>query len=91
MYLPTIWTVVHVIDEKSPLYRYTNKEIKNLDAFLYLLLNYHEESFAQKVYQIYSYDFDNLELDVKYVPSASFDEEGFTILDHDKLSEVEKM
>ena len=91
MYLPTIWTVVHVIDEKSPLYRYTNKEIQNLDAFLYLLLNYHEESFVQKVYQIYSYDFDNLELDVKYVPSASFDEEGFTILDHDKLSEVEKM
>jgi inward rectifier potassium channel len=91
MYLPTIWTVVHQIDEDSPLFKYSNKEIEKLDAFLYILVNYHEESFAQKVYQIYSYDFNKLELDVKYVPSASFDDEGFTVLDHDKLSEVEKM
>ena len=73
------------------MYKYSNEEIKNLDAFLYLLVNYHEESFAQKVYQIYSYDFDKLKVDVKYVPSYSFDEDGFTILDHEKLSEVEKM
>lgn len=91
MYLPTIWTVVHQIDENSPLFKYSNKEIQNLDAFIYILVNYHEQSFAQQVYQIYSYDFDKLELDVKYVPSASFDEEGYTVLDHDKLSEVEKM
>lgn len=91
MYLPTIWTVVHEIDEKSPLFNYTNKEIENLDAFLYILINYHEESFAQKVYQIYSYDFTKLKTGVKYVSSASFDEEGYTVLDHEKLSEVEKM
>jgi inward rectifier potassium channel len=91
MYLPTIWTVVHQIDENSPLFKYSNKEIEKLDAFLYILVNYHEESFAQQVYQIYSYDFDKLELDVKYVPSASFNDEGYTVLDHDKLSEVEKM
>ncbi|WP_298884551.1 ion channel [uncultured Polaribacter sp.] len=91
MYLPTIWTVVHEIDEKSPLFNYTNKEIENLDAFLYILINYHEESFAQKVYQIYSYDFTKLKTGVKYVSSASFDEEGYTVLDHEKLNEVEKM
>ncbi|WP_299670244.1 ion channel [uncultured Polaribacter sp.] len=91
MYLPTVWTVVHPINDKSPLFKYSNKEIKQLDAFLYILINFHEESFAQKVYQIYSYDFDKLEVDVKYVSSVSFDDEGFTVLDHEKLSEVEKM
>ena len=91
VYLPTIWTVVHQIDENSPLFKYTDKEIENLDAFLYILSNYHEESFSQKVYQIHSYDFDKLEFGVKYLPSASFDAEGYTVLDHDKLSEVEKM
>ena len=90
MYLPTVWTLVHEIDEKSPLFKYSNEEIKNLDAFLYILMNYHEESFAQKVYQIYSYDFDKLKLDVKYVPSFSFNKEGYTVLNHDKLSAVEK-
>ncbi|WP_159948904.1 ion channel [Polaribacter septentrionalilitoris] len=91
MYLPTIWTIVHQIDSNSPLYNYSNKEIQNLDAFLYILINYHEESFSQKVYQIYSYDFDKLAVNVKYVPAADFDEEGYTILDHDNLSKVEKM
>ena len=91
MYLPTVWTVVHEIDAKSPLYNYSNSEIEKLDAFLYILVNYHEESFAQKVYQIYSYDFNKLKLDVKYVPSSSFNEDGYTVLNHEKLSEVEKM
>ena len=91
MYLPTVWTIVHEIDEKSPLYDLSNEEISKLNAELFLLLQYHEESFAQNVYQIYSYDFEEMEVDVKYKSSYNFDENGFTILDHDKLSEVEKM
>jgi inward rectifier potassium channel len=91
MYLPTVWTVVHEIGENSPLYSYTNEEINALSAELFLLLQYHEESFAQNVYQIYSYDFMELDVDVKYKSSYKFDENGFTILDHDTLSEVEKM
>ncbi|UAM97099.1 ion transporter [Polaribacter litorisediminis] len=91
MYLPTIWTIVHEINAESPLVTYSKEEIKNLDAHLYLLINYHEESFSQKVYQLHNYDFKDVLIDVKYVPSSSFDAEGFTVLDHDKLSEVEKM
>jgi inward rectifier potassium channel len=91
MYLPTIWTVVHEIDDKSPLFKYSNEEIQELDAQLYLLMNYHEESFSQKVYQIYSYDFEDLIFDVKFVSSSSFDDEGYNVLDHDKLNKVEKM
>lgn len=91
MYLPTVWTIVHNIDENSPLYKYTKEEIKNLDAHLYILINYHEESFSQKVYQINSYDFEDLVTDVKYKSAASFNVEGYTLLDHDKLSEVEKI
>jgi inward rectifier potassium channel len=91
MYLPTIWTVVHEIDVKSPLFKYSKEEIKSLEAHVYLLINYHEESFSQKVYHIHNYDFKNLLMDVKYVSSSGFDADGFTVLDHDKLSEVEKM
>jgi len=82
MYMPTIWTIVHEVDTESPLFKYTKDEIKNLDAHLYLLINYHEESFSQKVYQIYTYDFSDLLLDVKYVSSSTFDHEGYTVLDH---------
>ena len=91
MYLPTVWTIVHEIDDKSPLFDLSNDQIANLTAELYLLLQYHEESFAQNVYQIYSYNFNEIEVDVKYTSSYKFDENGFTILDHETLSEVEKM
>ena len=91
MYLPTIWTLVHPIDSNSPLYNMTNKEIQNLDAGLYVLINYHEDSYGQKVYKASSYKFSQIVTDVKYVPSSSFDAEGYTILDHDKLSEVENI
>ncbi len=91
MYLPTVWTVVHVIDQKSPLYHLSNEEIKNLDAGLYILIQYHEESFGQTVYQATSYKFSQVETDVKYAPSSGFDEKGYTVLDHDKLSDVEEI
>mgnify|MGYP000380301864 CR=1 FL=1 len=91
MYLPTIWTVVHEVDKESPLYKYTKEEIKNMDAHVYILLKYYEESFGQNVYQATSYNFSNLQMDMKYTASSHFNEEGFTILNHDKLSKVEKM
>lgn len=91
MYLPTVWTIVHEIDDNSPLNSYSNKEISKLDGVLYVLMQYHEESFGQKVYQITSYNFSSLEVDAKYTSSFYFDEEGNTILDHSKLSEISKM
>lgn len=90
MYLPTVWTIVHILDEKSPLFGLTNEELEQLDAGLYILVQYHEESFGQTVYQATSYKFSQLKTDVKYVPSSGFNEDGYTVLDHDKLSEVEK-
>ena len=91
MYLPTVWTIVHQIDEESPLFKYTDDELKNINASLYILMSYHEEFFAQKVYQINSYNFDDLVLGVQYQKAASFDDFGYTVLDHDQLSKYEKM
>lgn len=91
MYLPTAWTIVHEIDENSPLYRYTNEEIEKLDAELYILVRYHEQSFGQDVYQISSYDFSKLKIGAKYIPTFYYDSEGYTVLDHSKLNELEDL
>ena len=90
MYLPTMWTVVHELDESSPLYRYSNEALKNLDAELYILLQYHDEAFAQKLFKIHSYKLMELKIDKKFVSSFQFDNEGNTILDHDKLDQLEE-
>lgn len=91
MYLPTMWTVVHKINKDSPLYKYSNEELKKLDVEIYVLFEYYEETFNQNLYQLHSYDFKDLELDHKFRASYSFNEEGYTIVDHENLSKIEKM
>lgn len=91
MYLPTMWTVVHKIDDASPLSKYSTKEIANLEVEIYILFKYHEIAFNQQLYQLHSYDFSNLKIGHKYGMSYSFDKYGFTVLDHSKLNHTEKI
>ena len=89
MYLPTTWTIVHEIDSDSPLFGYSFDKIKALNAELFILINYYEDSFAQQVYQIHSYNFNQIELNKKFTPAFYFNENGTPILDHDKLNQLE--
>lgn len=90
-YLTTTWTIVHQIDDSSPLAGLTKEEIKNLSTEMYILAQYHDETFSQKVNQMHSYKPEDLLVDVKFKPSFYFNEEGYTVLDHSILSDVEAM
>ena len=90
-YLPTIWTIVHDISTESPLFELSDKAIKKLDIEWYVMVKYFDESFAQQVYQIHSYTNKDLDCNVKFVPSTTFDTHGFTVLDHKSLSTTEKI
>lgn len=89
MYLPTTWTIVHELNDASPLKDYTDEQILALQAELLILIEYYEDAFAQKVYQIHSYSFTDLKKDSKFVSAYYFDDNGQAILDHDKLSDIE--
>lgn len=91
MYLPTTWTIVHEIDDDSPLKEFTDEQILTLNAELLILIEYHEDAFAQNVYQMHSYSFDDLKENSKFVPAYYFDENGQAILDHGKLSVTEEI
>lgn len=91
MYLPTMWVLVHKIDQSSPLYKYSNQQLKKLDVELYILLKYYEEAFNQNLYQTHSYDFSQLKIDYKFGPSYTFDEEGYTTVDHESFQDLEKI
>lgn len=91
MYLPTMWTLVHKIDKESPLFKYTKEEMLDLEVEIYILFQYHEEAFNQKLYQLHSYDFSQLKIDHKFGASYEFDEDGFTVINHDKLNDIEKI
>lgn len=87
-YLPTTWTIVHEITEKSPLYRYDKEALKRLHAELIVLLSYYDESFNQEIHQAHSFLMSELVVDRTFVPAFHFDENGITVLDHSKLSET---
>lgn len=90
-YLPTLWTIVHEINKESPFYGLSNEEMISLDANLYVLIQYHEESYAQKVYQATTYNCSELIFNKKFKSSTTFNEDGYTILDHEKLNDVEAL
>ena len=90
-YLPTTWTVVHIIDEKSPLKDYNTREIDKLHGEILILISYYDESFAQEVHQAHSFVLKNLKFNNRFIPAFYYDDEGFTILDHSKLDETEEL
>ena len=89
-FIKTNFVIVHELDEQSPLAKFSSEELKELDAEFYILLQYHDEAFSQKLFKIYSYKFSQLEVDMTFVPSFMFDEEGNTLLDHDKLDQLKE-
>ena len=42
----------------------------------------------KKVFQIHSYTSKDIKFDVKFEASTSFNDSGFTLLDHNKLSDL---
>ncbi|GAA4278535.1 ion channel [Aquimarina mytili] len=87
-YLPTTWTIVHPIDEKSPLKEFNREELSQLTAEILLLVSYYDESFNQEVHQVHSYVLKNLKKDHRFTPAFYYNELGYTVLDHDKLNKT---
>jgi len=55
VFFPLSWTIVHPIDEKSPLRDWTGEDIAECDAEFLVLLNGFEETFSQTVHARSSY------------------------------------
>tara|TARA_B100000809_G_scaffold119961_1_gene118191 strand:+ start:14583 stop:15503 length:921 start_codon:yes stop_codon:yes gene_type:complete len=88
-YLPTMWTIVHKIGKDSPLYKYTDEALNNLTANLYILFQYHEEAYSQKLYKLHSYQFEDLKTKTTFKTSVRFSDKGQIVLDHDLLDQTE--
>ena len=90
-YLPTTWTVVHPIEQSSPLAEYDKKQLQYLNAEILILLSYYDESFAQEVHQVHSYVLKDIKQDHSFVKSFYYDKEGYTVLDHSNLDKTSSL
>ncbi len=90
-YLPTTWTVVHRIREGSPFVGYDRQQLNTLKGELLIMTSYYEESFNQEVHQIHSYLLKNIKIDHAFQSAYYYDEEGYTVLDHELLDKTYKL
>lgn len=89
-FLPLSWTVVHPIDEDSPLFGLTEQDMIEADAELLIVLTAYDETFATVVHTRTSYKFDEIKFGHKFVSIYNPREPGDPIsIDIRRLSETE--
>jgi inward rectifier potassium channel len=86
------WTIVHPIDDKSPLFGMTAEDMEKADVELYVLVRGYDEVFAAIVQKRTSYIYSEILHDKKFVPMYRESEDGKTsILELHKLNEFKEV
>lgn len=91
-FFPLSWTVVHPINENSPLFGLTEKYLNNSDAEFLILLTAIDETFAQNVHTRSSYKANEIVWNAKFASLYHKVEAGEPLsIDIRKLSDIEKI
>jgi inward rectifier potassium channel len=85
------WTIVHVIDEKSPLWGFTPEDIKEASLQVIILVRAFDEAFSNTVIARTSYTSDEILYGARFKIMYEANEKGTgTILHIDRLDDTEK-
>jgi inward rectifier potassium channel len=86
------WTIVHPIDEKSPLYNLKQEEYINFRVEILIFVKAFDEMFANTVVARTSYTANEIVFGAKFKPMYyPSDKHNKTVLDLNKLNEIETM
>ncbi len=89
LFMPLTWTVVHPIEEQSPLYGKTMQDLEALQAEVVVMMRGFDETFRQVVYARYSYRYNEIRWGVKFSAAFEIDAEGDLLLWVDRVGSVE--
>ena len=90
--LPMNWTVVHPIDDRSPLKGLTAEAMRAADVEVYVLVRGFDDVFSNFVLRRTSYTYDEIRFNRKFVPMYRESEDGkTTILELNKLNEHQEV
>ena len=87
LFLPLTWTVVHPIDERSPLWNKTAEDLRSVQAEILILLKGHDDTFNQTVFARRSYRHDEIVWGAKFTPAFYAGPEGDLVLELRKVGE----
>jgi inward rectifier potassium channel len=86
---PLNWTIVHPIDEKSPLFNKNAEALKKMNVEFIIILKGYDDTFAQFVNIHNSYKFEEMLIGAKFKKMYHVDADGEMVLEIDKIDEVE--
>jgi len=89
LFFPLTWTIVHPIDENSPLYGKTEEDLRRLQAEVLVLMKGFDDTFAQTVQVRYSYRYDEITWGARFVPAFEFDRNGNMHVEVNKVGLLE--
>jgi inward rectifier potassium channel len=88
LFLPLSWTVVHPIDEQSPLWGKTPDDLLRLQAEVLILVKGYDDTFNQTVLSRHSYRHEEIQWNRRFAPAFFVDEEGDLVLELKKVGEM---
>ena len=86
---PLNWTIVHPIDEKSPLYQKTEEELLKMNLEFIIMLRGYDHTLAQYLNIHHSYIYEEIVVGAKFKRMYYVNEVGQTILEIDKIDDIE--
>jgi inward rectifier potassium channel len=88
-FLPLSWTLVHKIDEQSPIYGMSPEDLNDVDFELLILISAFDDTFHQTVHSRYSYTANEIVPDAKFIRAFQANSNGHVILNLQDLDVYE--
>ncbi len=90
-FFPLAWTVVHPIDESSPLYGWTEQQVLESEAEFFILMTAIEETFAETVHRRSSYTAEETVWNARFAPIFKDEGKNAPQLDWERFHRVESL
>ena len=88
-FFPSNWTIVHPIDENSPLFGLSKEEMEIAKPEFLVILNGFDETFDQNIFERTSYNYNDIIWGAKFVKIFDFNEQGQGVVDLAKIDAYE--
>ena len=85
-FFPLTWTIVHPIDQDSPLYGKTADDLAQAQTEFLILIKGFDDTFSQSVHSRYSYRHEDLVWNAKFSQAFSVNDQGEMVLDLPRVS-----
>lgn len=91
MFFPLHWTIVHPIDEESPLYGMTSAELEQSDVEFLIMLSGMDDTFSQIVHSWSSYKYEEIVWGARFSNILEENADGSIRIDLNRIHSVERV